>query len=72
MLWREYTMTLSDADHRRLVIALGAGLAEARQASEIATNNGDVLVARTHVATAIHQLTEALALLRPSGSMEEP
>lgn len=63
--WTEYTATLTEGDHRRLVIALGAGLSAARQASEVATGNGDVADARRHVATAIAQLTDALTLLRP-------
>ena len=63
--WQAFTATLTDADHRRLLIALGAGLQEARLASQVATENGSVTAARAHVAAALAHLTDALALLQP-------
>ena len=65
MRWTEYTATLPEAEHKRLVIALGAGLREARLASEVATGNGDADDARRHVITAIIQLRDALRMLAP-------
>lgn len=63
--WRAFTAGLSSADHARLMIALGAGLREARLASTIATQDGEVDQARRHLAAAISQLTDALQLLQP-------
>lgn len=63
--WNEYTATLAEEDHRRLVIALRAGLVEARQASTVTTWNGDADEARRSVSTALTQLMERLALLAP-------
>ena len=63
--WQAFTATLAEADHRRLIIALGAGLREARLASAVATENGSVTEARAHVATALAHLTDALTLLQP-------
>lgn len=66
--WREFTAQLPEPDHQRLIIALGAGLREARLAAEIATENGSVAEARAHVATALAHLTDALTLLHcPDG-----
>ena len=65
MLWNEYTATLRAADQRWLVVALGAGMREARKASEVATSNGVVEAARQHVATAISHLQDVQRLLGP-------
>jgi hypothetical protein len=62
--WREFAATLPEADHRRLLIALGAALQETRLASEVATQNRGVAEARQHVATAMAHLTDALQLLQ--------
>ena len=63
--WREFVARLPESDHARLLVALGAGLQEARLASQIATQNGRVDEARSHVATALAHLTDALNLLQP-------
>ena len=63
MRWSDFTARLTEQDHQRLIIALGAGLAAARQASEVATQNGEVEDARRHVQTAILQLGDVLELL---------
>ncbi len=63
MTWNEYTVTMSDEDHKRLVIALGAALRETRKASEVATGNGHVNDAREHVFTALAHLTDVAAVL---------
>ena len=61
--WTDYTAALTESDHRQLIIALGAGLQEARHASECATRDGTVEDARRHVITAIVHLSDALPLL---------
>lgn len=66
MRWSEYTATLAEVDHRRLLTALGAGLAPARQASEVATQNGAVEDARRHHSAAVLHCLDALAVLGPS------
>jgi hypothetical protein len=63
MTWNDYTATLSAQDHTRLIIALGAGLQEARTASAVATSNGLLEDARRHVATALAQLEDVRVLL---------
>jgi hypothetical protein len=63
MTWNAFTATLSENDHKRLVIALGAGLQEARQASAVATGNGLLEDARRHVATALAHLEDVRVLL---------
>lgn len=63
MRWSDFTARLTEQDHRRVIIALGAGLTAARQASEVATQNGEVEDARRHVQTAILQLGDVLELL---------
>jgi len=67
MNWSAYVATLAEAEHRRLLIALGAGLREARLASEVATLDGRIEDARRHVAVAVLQLGDVLDLLGPPG-----
>ena len=66
MRWSDFTATLSAADQVKLILALGAGLHEARRASEVATSNGEVEDVRRHLVTAIDHLADALALLPAS------
>ena len=65
MKWKEYTATLPEREHKRLAIALGAGLREARIGVQTTLENGDHEVVRDHVAAALAQLTDALNLLAP-------
>ena len=46
----------------------GAGLREARLASEVATRDGVVVDARRHITAAIAMLGDALELLQPPAS----
>ena len=62
----DYLATLPYADQVRLLIAGGAGLREARLASEVVTGNGEVEEMRRHLEAAIDQLGDALAVLRRS------
>lgn len=61
--WREYAASLRPDDHRRLVLAIGAGLREARLASQVMTEDGDVAALRDHLAAAVTWLEDARALL---------
>ena len=63
--WQAFTALLTEGEHRRLLISLGAGLQEARLASTVAIENGSVTEARDHLATALAHLSDALALLQP-------
>lgn len=65
MTWAEFTATLSDRNHRQVLVALGAGLQEARHASEVVTNGGDVDDVREHVLAALEWLEQARAILGP-------
>ena len=62
--FRDFLATLPHADQVRLLIAGGAGLREARLASEVVTGNGEVEDMRRHLEAAIDQLGDALELLR--------
>ena len=66
MRFADFLATLPHADQVRLLIAGGAGLREARLASECVTGNGEVEDMRRHLEAAIDQLGDALALLRRS------
>lgn len=57
--WHDFTAQLSDQEHRRLVVALGAGLREARKAAEAAYDNGRLEDVVTSLDLAISWLTQA-------------
>jgi hypothetical protein len=61
--WNDFTATLSEQDHKRLDVAMGAG---ARKASGIATINGDAAAAREHLFAALENLMAAAQLMRPN------
>ncbi len=61
--WQEFVATLDPRAHAELVGALHAGLRAARQAAQVATDNGDVAQARTLVVQAIAELERARDLL---------
>ncbi len=63
MQWSEFAAGLTEEDHRRLVLALGTGLHEARRAAEIADRDGDLDELRAHVAAALAWLNEIQAVL---------
>jgi hypothetical protein len=42
MTWAEFVATLSEKNHRLLLVSLGAGVHDARHAPEAVTNGGDV------------------------------
>ena len=65
MRFNDYLATLPHVDQVRLLIAAGAGLREARLASEVVTGNGAVDDMRGHVAAALAQLADVAALIGP-------
>ena len=73
MRFREYVDSLPPADAMRLVVALGAGLQEARLASQVAVEDLELANCRPHVELAIAHLQDALALLPPApGDQDAP
>ena len=68
--WSAFASTLKPADHKRLIISLGAGLREARLASYVATSDGDYDDARRHVITAIIQLRNVLQVIATTPNMQ--
>ena len=63
MRFSDYLATLPHADQVRLLIAGGAGLREARLASEVVTGNGDMEDMRRHVAAALAHLEDVAMLI---------
>ncbi len=57
--WTEFTACLSPTEHRRLVLALGAGLREARKAAEAAYDDGLLQEVVVSLDLAIEWLTQA-------------
>lgn len=66
MDWNSYVAGLPEANHSRLIVALGAALQAVRQASAIATENGEVAVASQAVTAAIAHLLDVQKLLPPA------
>lgn len=62
--WGEFVAALSESDHARLIIAIGAALQEVRHLSEVATRNGDIEDAHDHLAAAIRWLADVAEVVR--------
>ncbi len=69
--WRDFTAQLSDQEHRQLVIALGAGLREARKAAQAAEENGLLHDVRESLDLAIDWLSQARQALPPPPGTQE-
>ena len=63
MRFRDYLATLPHADQVRLLIAGGAGLREARLASEVVTGDGDVEDMRRHLRAALAHFSDVAQLI---------
>ncbi len=69
--WADFAARLPIQEHRQLVIALGAGLREARKAAQAAEENGLLQDVQESLDLAIAWLTQARKALPPPPGAQE-